>query len=406
MSRQITLALLKADVASMPHKLNQVNKTLLANEFKILHRKRFTPSESTNQIVHKFYAEHEGKFFHQRLVESMKSGPFEALVLCKTGDAITDWRSLIGSTKVYNKNMVEEDTQIDDIDLRSLHGVSDTRNGFHGADSPESVQNEIGKLGLNFQKIQNELEENSSFIYVPELGQHLPAVGASELGFCKNVSKTLGLYSTWDRVYKNNKAPNEWFFTSKLEASIFNLIENHMQTDGQAPNVFLDIGCGTSNFCNILNAKYPTSKILGIDFSDYVIENRKIALSEETENIQFICHDLTSDVANLVQQMDINLQQTLLDQNICVIDKATIDAIVRQKNGVELARNTFTELLKIRPKYLVNISDEGPEVRLEFLDDMLRNRPEISDYSIIFENVSEDGQHHNEYFTYLVTLKY
>ena len=58
----------------------------------------------------KFYEEHRGKFFQQRLVEFMSSGEFHALVLAhKTEDAVTKWRSLLGFTKCYKTRQKNPD---------------------------------------------------------------------------------------------------------------------------------------------------------------------------------------------------------------------------------------------------------------------------------------------------------
>ncbi|TNY17795.1 nucleoside diphosphate kinase [Rhodotorula diobovata] len=73
-----------------------------------------------------FYAEHQGRFYFPRLVQHATSGPFVALALCAP-DAIQRWRALIGPTHVYKAQWERGET------LRARYGLSDTRNGFHGA---------------------------------------------------------------------------------------------------------------------------------------------------------------------------------------------------------------------------------------------------------------------------------
>ena len=69
----------------------------------------------------------------------MISGPSMALALYGP-DAIKRWRSMLGATKAYKSKW--EDPQC----LRARYGLGDTRNGFHGSDSTESAQRELGLL--------------------------------------------------------------------------------------------------------------------------------------------------------------------------------------------------------------------------------------------------------------------
>ena len=94
---ELTLALIKPDSACLPHCLKWVDKQLLSEEFIVLKREEMFWSRETAK---KFYKQHESKFFYNRLVDSMSSGPIYALVLSKI-NAIADWRSLIGPTKVF-----------------------------------------------------------------------------------------------------------------------------------------------------------------------------------------------------------------------------------------------------------------------------------------------------------------
>lgn len=66
----------------------------------------------------------------------MSSGPLSALVLAKD-NAIKEWRSLMGPTKVLKTIHENPDS------LRGLYGLSDSRNGLHGSDSEESAKRDI-----------------------------------------------------------------------------------------------------------------------------------------------------------------------------------------------------------------------------------------------------------------------
>ena len=58
----------------------------------------------------RFYEEHRGKFFYQRLVEFMSSGEFHALVLAHPSEpAITKWRGMLGLTKCYKARESQPD---------------------------------------------------------------------------------------------------------------------------------------------------------------------------------------------------------------------------------------------------------------------------------------------------------
>ncbi|CAH8536839.1 unnamed protein product [Schistosoma turkestanicum] len=90
-----------------------------------------------------FYAEHKGKFFYDRLVNHMICGPLGVYILAGP-EAISVWRSLLGSTKVYQTVVFEPNS------LRGRFGLTDTRNGFHGSDSQENALKEIKFFFPNF----------------------------------------------------------------------------------------------------------------------------------------------------------------------------------------------------------------------------------------------------------------
>ncbi|XP_072558727.1 nucleoside diphosphate kinase 6 isoform X3 [Paramormyrops kingsleyae] len=77
-----------------------------------------------------------GRFFYQRLVEYMSSGPMQAYILARD-DAISRWRELMGPTKVFRARYTSPSS------MRALYGLTDTRNTTHGSDSVESAHREI-----------------------------------------------------------------------------------------------------------------------------------------------------------------------------------------------------------------------------------------------------------------------
>lgn len=55
-------------------------------------------------------------------------------------DAIQRWRAMLGPTKVYRGKWEEPHP----VGLRATYGLGDTRNGFHGSDSNENAEKELG----------------------------------------------------------------------------------------------------------------------------------------------------------------------------------------------------------------------------------------------------------------------
>ncbi|XP_011701055.1 PREDICTED: nucleoside diphosphate kinase 6-like isoform X2 [Wasmannia auropunctata] len=90
-----------------------------------------------------FYKEHKNKFFYNRLLTFMCSGPSDIHILARH-DAIAKWRQLMGPTKVYQAQYNAQDT------IRGMFGLSDTRNATHGSDSAQSAEREIMIFFKNF----------------------------------------------------------------------------------------------------------------------------------------------------------------------------------------------------------------------------------------------------------------
>ncbi len=133
MRLQLTLAILKPDVVANPRVLYAIRRRILDEGLKVVRTKRFRMSRNQAED---FYAEHEGKFFHGRLVTFMSSGESDVHILAAT-DAIKRWRKLMGPTKVFKTRFEDPDS------IRGRFGLTDTRNATHGSDSEESARKEI-----------------------------------------------------------------------------------------------------------------------------------------------------------------------------------------------------------------------------------------------------------------------
>jgi nucleoside-diphosphate kinase len=102
-----------------------------------------------------FYQEHAGRFFFNRLTHFMSSSPIYVHIIGK-GNAITEWRKLMGPTKVTKTQYELPDS------IRGTFGITDTRNVAHGSDSLENCLREISFFFPEFDPLywsQSELPQ-------------------------------------------------------------------------------------------------------------------------------------------------------------------------------------------------------------------------------------------------------
>nr|CAH0113358.1 unnamed protein product [Daphnia galeata] len=131
---KITLAILKPDV------VKEIRHRILKAGFYVVQSRSVNLS---HQQVEDFYSEHAGRFFHQRLVTFMKSGPIHVHILAHP-EAIQLWRQIMGPTKSFSTQFEFPDT------IRGSYGLTDTRNCTHGSDSFSSALREIKYFFPNF----------------------------------------------------------------------------------------------------------------------------------------------------------------------------------------------------------------------------------------------------------------
>ncbi|EHB12559.1 Nucleoside diphosphate kinase 6 [Heterocephalus glaber] len=103
---QLTLALIKPDAVAHPLILEAVHQQILSNKFLIVRTRELLWRK---EDCRRFYREHEGRFFYQRLVEFMASGPIRAYILAHK-DAIGLWRTLMGPTRVFRARHTAPDS--------------------------------------------------------------------------------------------------------------------------------------------------------------------------------------------------------------------------------------------------------------------------------------------------------
>ncbi|KAM8980237.1 nucleoside diphosphate kinase 6 isoform X3 [Sarcophilus harrisii] len=175
---QLTLALIKPDAVAHPLILEAIHEQILSSQLLIV---RVRDLAWRREQCQRFYQEHAGRFFYQRLVEFMASGPMRAYILAHE-DAVQLWRTLMGPTKVFRARYVAPDS------IRGRFGLTDTRNTTHGSDSAASARREIAAFFPDFDERRWYQEEEPGLrcgpvYYDPEGGVHCPrpAAPASDL---------------------------------------------------------------------------------------------------------------------------------------------------------------------------------------------------------------------------------
>lgn len=132
MSQQ-TLVLIKPDGVKR-NLIGEILSRLEAKGYVVADLKKFTASKD---LLHKHYAEHEGKPFFEPLVEFMSSGDVVAIKL--EGDRVIEgFRSLAGATDptVAAPGTIRGDLGRD-------WGLKVQQNLVHGSDSEESAAREL-----------------------------------------------------------------------------------------------------------------------------------------------------------------------------------------------------------------------------------------------------------------------
>nr|CDS29218.1 nucleoside diphosphate kinase 6 [Hymenolepis microstoma] len=139
-ANRLTLAIFKPDVQRIEAYRKLAEEAIrIAGLKPIVYREFYM----TRERAEFFYFAHQGKFFYDRLVNYMISGPIGVYVLGGES-AITKWRELIGPPKVY-KSVISQPNS-----LRGRLGLTDTRNGFHGSDCDVNAEDEILFFFPNF----------------------------------------------------------------------------------------------------------------------------------------------------------------------------------------------------------------------------------------------------------------
>lgn len=124
-----TLLLIKPNATKKKH-IGDILSIIEKNGYEIKNLKAFTFDTA---LANKFYKEHIGKEFFERLISFMMSGLTVGALLEKD-DAVLSLRELIGSTKPENRKPGT---------IRALYADSFTENAVHASDSHDHALREI-----------------------------------------------------------------------------------------------------------------------------------------------------------------------------------------------------------------------------------------------------------------------
>ncbi|KAK0425501.1 hypothetical protein QR680_009238 [Steinernema hermaphroditum] len=137
MAASRTFGLIKPDAVSNPFVLRRIVNSLSASkEIEIVAAKRL---RITRDQAVRLYEAHKGKFFFDRLVRHVTSGPSIALLMesrCADIDAVAAWRAMLGSSKLFRNAFCERT-------LRTQFALSETRNVGHGSDGLKDTLREL-----------------------------------------------------------------------------------------------------------------------------------------------------------------------------------------------------------------------------------------------------------------------
>jgi nucleoside-diphosphate kinase len=137
---QKTFAIIKPDAVKSRH-AGRIVQRIEESGFTIraMQMRQLSPREAEG-----FYAVHRERPFFASLTKFMSSGPCIVLAL-EADDAITKWRTLMGST---------DPARADSGTIRKEFGASIEHNATHGSDAPETAAFELSYFfpGIEFSR--------------------------------------------------------------------------------------------------------------------------------------------------------------------------------------------------------------------------------------------------------------
>ena len=175
----------------------------------------------------------------------------------------------------------------------------------------------------------------------------------------------------WESFYtKHSKAPFEWLIDTSSIDEIVSLLGKASVT------CLLDAGCGSSLFsARLTQSLRLPSYLLCADFARQALELIKSNKKFDSNYIDFIECDckrlpIRDNVFDLV--LDKGYLDSLL-KKMCVVSSqvATSEALLAMTNLLDkLDRISESSLISKQKKYLIQITDETPELRISLFDQL------------------------------------
>jgi nucleoside-diphosphate kinase len=135
---QRTFAIIKPDAVKKDYQ-GEIITLILKNGFDIIGMKML---HITKKQAEGFYAVHSARPFFDSLTTFMSSGPIVVLALEKEGDAIGEWRKLMGATNPAN---AEEGS------IRKKYAASIEHNAVHGSDAEDTARFELSYFFAGYE---------------------------------------------------------------------------------------------------------------------------------------------------------------------------------------------------------------------------------------------------------------
>lgn len=196
----------------------------------------------------------------------------------------------------------------------------------------------------------------------------------------------------WDKQVKMDWLVDAYKVSENLEPKINQL---HKKMDDICLNI-LDLGCGTSDVASVLLKECKTAvNIHCVDYSEGALQWQKGLLSELNQNHGNLLSNywlVMADVCHLP------FKNKFFH---AIIDKGTIDSLLKSRDGQQLAEESMKEIFRVlHPEgNLWQITDEDPDLRLLFLQTVQNNTQKR--YTSSFEILLSDSM--TDYFLYTVT---
>lgn len=197
--------------------------------------------------------------------------------------------------------------------------------------------------------------------------------------------------ATWDRFYTETSTATfknfEWFFSfDAVHQFIMPPLETRPQPDASLH--VLDIGCGTSDLgpCIYRHSTLPV-RVTCTDISPIAVQ-----LMQDHIRAKSIQPGNPSSELEFAEMDCMQLNKHFTSSSIdLIIDKGTIDALLRSKEGKWKAELVLQQCLKVLKSSgaLLQFSDEDPDARLLWIETVVREHKVASAANVGVQEVGK-----------------